>query len=177
MLMILPEYMYSSNKEIIRRLRADAQAKQAAATKKASNVFATKKDAIYSDARKRGAEISQSGTQHIEEAKERLRAMKAQEITLDKHSLQYESLTRHVEATFESFRDAYPPLFRELGPRRSETIEAASRAVKSNKGRRDNAMQQVFRDAGARIREAKENEKVNTDASALRKHLKLLLRF
>ncbi|EFI28355.1 hypothetical protein CC1G_13885 [Coprinopsis cinerea okayama7 len=151
------------------------EAKQAAATKKASNVFATKKDAIYSDARKRGAEISQSGTQHIEEAKERLRAMKAQEITLDKHSLQYESLTRHE--AFESFRDAYPPLFRELGPRRSETIEAASRAVKSNKGRRDNAMQQVFRDAGARIREAKENEKVNTDASALRKHLKLLLRF
>ncbi|TFK42383.1 hypothetical protein BDQ12DRAFT_709734 [Crucibulum laeve] len=139
-----------------------------------SKAFQTKKKAIYADARKQGKEVLKLSA-YIEEAKAKLATFKEQEVSYDKYFEDYKRVNAAQLDSIEQLMAGYSPLLEELGPRRSEYIEEASKMVKYQEPRRQDALKQFSKNARLQVEEVRRVEKAATDASALIKHYKNLL--
>ncbi|KAI0345276.1 hypothetical protein BDW22DRAFT_1354184 [Trametopsis cervina] len=70
----------------------------------------------------------------------------------------------------------YPPIFEDISPRRAETINDTSAMLESHSAERHQSRRRLIRNAKVRIEEDYENQRIATDASALIKHYKAMLR-
>ncbi|GLB34719.1 hypothetical protein LshimejAT787_0202840 [Lyophyllum shimeji] len=150
----------------------DRQARKASAR---SMAFQAQKKAIYAAARKTGQEISRSGIAYLEKVRAEIQELNAQEVSHEQFISDFQRLCVAQEESIESVLSEFPPLLDELAPRRANQANTASEMLRKNPARRELALKTFCKNARAHVEEARENERVATDASALIKHYKNLL--
>ncbi|KAG6880259.1 hypothetical protein C0992_001827 [Termitomyces sp. T32_za158] len=131
----------------------ERQAKKASAR---ASAFQMQKKAIYAAARKAAQDVSKAGVAHIEYAVTKMQELRNEEVLPEKMLADYEQLLRFQEE--------------------ASTSLLSRSAERSNPSRREAALRKFSKSARIHVEEARENEKVATDASELIKHYKNLLR-
>ncbi|KAF7799568.1 hypothetical protein EIP86_010805 [Pleurotus ostreatoroseus] len=142
----------------------------------ASNAFQTKKNALYTSARKSADSALRDGVAYIEQYQSRLADLRAQEVSQEQH-LHESMLLKETEDAMENLSEVFSPLFEDLSYRRVESVNDSSAMLEVHTAQRQRSRMKLIKQAKARIDEDMENQRIATDATALIKHYKALLVF
>ncbi|KAF6763883.1 hypothetical protein DFP72DRAFT_1040583 [Ephemerocybe angulata] len=155
-----------------------AVGKRAVAQKKADTITVKgSRDVVYAEARKQGDALAKQGVVFLEEAKGRLQALKEQEVAFDRHLAAYEPILEAQENAFEALIALYPGMIEDLGKRRAEILDAASRRHQAGRPRRVASTTQASLQARKRVEETVRKANDAADAEVLIKNFKRLARF
>ncbi|TFK54623.1 hypothetical protein OE88DRAFT_1653027 [Heliocybe sulcata] len=154
----------------------ELQKRKAAKSSTGSAVFQSQKKSMYAEARRNGDLVVQEGVAYIQQCKEQLKELKSQESSYDIVFPELMQMWKAHDEAVHSLLSLYPPFFDDLSQRRSEEIDAASSMLEAHEEERVKSRRRLMKKAKARLDEGLENQKIATDASALIKHYKSLLR-
>ncbi|EPQ57889.1 hypothetical protein GLOTRDRAFT_36323, partial [Gloeophyllum trabeum ATCC 11539] len=104
----------------------ELQKRKAAKTSTRSVAFQNQKKAIYADARKNAAAMVEEGVSYIEQCREQLKGLKAQESSYEKVFPDLMQTWKAHDETVRALLALYAPFFEDLSERRSEEINTAS---------------------------------------------------
>ncbi|KAF8163507.1 hypothetical protein B0H34DRAFT_795215 [Crassisporium funariophilum] len=141
-----------------------------------SRASQSRKEALYQESRKTAQEIVRDGVAYLESVQAQVSELHAQEIGFQKY---FEDCHLPFVAQQDSFNrvmELYPQHLQELGRRRATEMDAASAMLANNGPERRDAVRKFSQKARAQLEQAKRNEKDASDATALIKHYKSLLR-
>ncbi|RXW20525.1 hypothetical protein EST38_g5319 [Candolleomyces aberdarensis] len=112
-----------------------------------------------------------------EEAKARLEDHRSKQVAFEKHLAAYEPLLEAQESAFEALIALYPPMVEDLGHRRAERLDTASKMSQTSQHKREASLNHISRSVRRKLEDTKRNAHEATDSSALIKTMKQLVRF
>ncbi|KAI0718293.1 hypothetical protein C8Q72DRAFT_149746 [Fomitopsis betulina] len=151
------------------------QKKKASKSSSRAIAFQTKKTALFTDARATVDTIVREGAAYLDQYKAGLIALKAQELSQNKHLQELSALWKNQDETVDNLRGMYPSLIEDLSHRRSAQINDASESIEAHAEECQESRKKLIHLAKARADEILERQKLATDATALIKHYKALL--
>ncbi|EPS96821.1 hypothetical protein FOMPIDRAFT_45552 [Fomitopsis schrenkii] len=107
----------------------ELQKKKASKSSSRSVAFQTKKTALFTDARATVDTTVREGAAYMH-CKASLVALKAQEVSQDRHLQELSALWKHQDETVNNLLGMYPTLIEDLSHRRSAQINEASESSK-----------------------------------------------
>ncbi|KAJ7085722.1 hypothetical protein B0H15DRAFT_846094 [Mycena belliarum] len=112
--------------EMLTKFLAEYKKREAKKVMARSAAFQTQKKVFYAAARQTSKDLARDGTACLEEGKAKLLALKREQVSADKYSMDVVPLWHSVEDSVQGLLSIYPAGVEDLFPRRSNAINAAS---------------------------------------------------
>ncbi|CDO73613.1 hypothetical protein BN946_scf185014.g83 [Trametes cinnabarina] len=151
------------------------QKRKASKTSVRSAAFQSHKGVIFADARKRASDAVRDGATSIEKARATILDLKAQEISQEAALISLKALLECQDECVHGLLSSCNGVIEDLAHRRAEHINEAS-AMQSQVTEREESRKRLVAHARNSIEDNIEHQKVATDANALIKHFKALIR-
>ncbi|KAH9852691.1 hypothetical protein C2E23DRAFT_885445 [Lenzites betulinus] len=154
----------------------EIQKRKASKTSVRTAAFQNQKTALFSDARKRVDKAVRQGTSAIDEAHAMILDLKAKEVHQEGTLASLKALWGSQDDCVQGLLHNLGGMIEQLSHKRAEQINEASATLEAHITERENSRKRLLAQASVCIEENIENQKIATDANALIKHYKALLR-
>ncbi|KAI0822738.1 hypothetical protein BC628DRAFT_638191 [Trametes gibbosa] len=161
--------------EMLTMLR-EIQKRKASKTSVRTAAFQNQKAALFSDARKRVDKAVRDGASAVDEARTTILGLRSQEVHQEGALASFKALWEVQDDCVQSLLHDLSGMIENLAHRRAEQINEASATLEAHIAERESSRKRLLAQASVCIEENIENQKIATDASALIKHYKALLR-